>query len=1000
MEELQGCPSDWDQHQRLDYFKYQLRKKLLVEGKKKACKTKTILEHSYEEINMLKNKLDKLLLLNLNTQNKYDNDINKIKDAIEIAEEIIKPIKDEESKKLIFRSRCKWAEEGEKSNKYFLNLLKDRQAKMVIRKIASNGVTNYKQDEISRAIHQFYRDLYKKQQDIKKINPNDTLFQDLPKLDEDDRRNLSAPITLDELYETLKTCDESASGPDGITYNVYKKLWPIAGKLIFDAWNFSNEIGHTSISQSEAIITLLEKKGKDKSQISNLRPISLSNCDIKICTKAIALRTNPVLQKLLNITQAGYVPGRQVTNNNRLIEEIIERSNESNNEAFLITLDAQKAFDSVDHGYLLDLLSSYNFPQQYISWVNIIYTNLKAKVMVNGFTTEQFAIEQSVKQGDALSCALFVLAVEPLLRQIERDPEIDATPIVRINNVDLKVKTIAYADDITCIIRNVEGIQKIIDTYSNFSDYSGIKLNVSKTEILVVGKRDDLVRRFVVKYRGSELILHDQDQVTICGICFSNDKNLAHRKNVDDKIIKMERQLNIWRQRNLTLEGKILIVKTFGLSQLTYSMQSTYFTNDDLKHIDNLIFRFLWNAKERMVHKIKKNILMANKSEGGLQAPNIEANYMAIVYKSVMNFANVNHPVFYLYKDELESNGFDFKSYYSNGTNRSTYVTCAIKVHAIIGKRIKKDIEDFENSSDGIHKCYFSFMQNLNIMKTQATNTNQQAMLQRLLVNGIDTVGKLNREKLNMRYNFLFLDVHQIFHTIPISWRKLLQKMNRNHSISDLVYAGTNRWIEPKKITLKDVKKSIIKGESNNFQTYLVHKHPQLVATLKNPFTALHRDIKDVKLKNIQYKILHNIYPTRKHLKKWKLADSENCTMCNEPETLKHAIFDCPVAAKAIFDVKSLLENKLQIHLTFEYESVLLGVNSSTVGLPVRVGSIVDTCLILVKQKLILQRDDKPFLSNEVVEHLVTERARLENINAIRYKKNNANKIWLKLRAF
>jgi hypothetical protein len=564
---------------------------------------------------------------------------------------------------------------------------------------------------------------------------------------------------------------------------------------------------------------------------------------------------------------------------------------------------------------------------------------------------------------------------------------------------DLKVKTISYADDITCIVSNIEGIQKIIDAYSNFSDYSGIKLNVSKTEIMIAGKQDDPVRTFKIKYRGTELTLHDQDQVTICGICFSNDQNISHKKNVDDKIIKLERQLNIWRQRNLTLQGKILIVKTFGLSQLTYSMQSTLFSINDLRRIDDIIFRFIWNAKGRVVHKIKKSILMSDKSEGGLNAPNIEEIYNAIVYRSVMNFNKSVHPVFSLYEYKLGNSGFDFKNYYSNLINESSYVVTAIRVHNLIGKQIKKDIENFENTRDGIHKGYFSFLQNLSIMKTQVTNVNQQIMLQRLLVNGIETVGKLNDEKQNLRINFLFLDVHQIYHSLPIAWRKLLLRTTRSHPVTDLVYAGTNKWIQPDRVTLRDVKRAIRGGESNKVNAYVTSKHPQINEPFKNPFTTLHRDIKDVKLNNIQYKILHNIYPTLKHLKKWKLAVSENCTMCNEPETIKHVIYDCPVAAKAIYDMKSFLENKLSIHFSIEYGDVLMGVSaySRISNLTLQEKKVVDTCMILLKQKLILQRDDKHYISEEEVKNLINERAKLECSNSYKYKKR-ANAVWNKFR--
>jgi exonuclease III len=592
---IKEMPEEWNPHQKLDYYKYKLRIIMLKEGK--TCKKRelSIYEHSNHEVNLLKEKLNEILMqIAEHESNNPDLLIraNSLRDAIKIAEKPLNELKEKESKRLIFRSRAKWAEEGEKSNKYFLNLLKNRQKKMQIRKIISNGRANYTQDEISKAINVFYKKLYDKQDNLQTLDPNDDLFRDLPKLDEADQPLLAKEISLDELENTLKTCNESAPGSDGITYDTYRYTWSISGKLILNAWNFSCERDRTTPSQREAIITLLEKKGKDKSNISNLRPISLSNCDIKLCTKALALRTNSVLHKLVDTTQAGYIPNRQVTNNNRLIEELIEHCNDQNIEAYLITLDAQKAFDSVDHDYLIKLLKHYNFPDVYVKWIKMIYTDLEASILVNGFTTEKFKIKQSVKQGDALSCALFVLAIEPLLKRIQNNHMI--LPLSITHNLDgtvesINVKTISYADDITCIVTSIDSIQKIIETYESFSNFSGIKLNVDKTELLVLGK--DLKKDKVkvnITYRGNSYALIEQDEVCICGITFSNNKTIAYKRNINEKIVKLERQLDIWRQRNLTLEGKILIVKTFGLSQITYALQSTEIKEEEIKRIDKM----------------------------------------------------------------------------------------------------------------------------------------------------------------------------------------------------------------------------------------------------------------------------------------------------------------------------------------------------------------------------------------------------------------------------
>jgi len=258
-----------------------------------------------------------------------------------------------------------------------------------------------------------------------------------------------------------------------------------------------------------------------------------------------------------------------VTDNIRLLEEIIEEANNMKKESYLITLDAQKAFDSVDHDYLIKILEIYKFPTEYVRWIKLLYKDLNASVLVNGYTTTKFRIEQSVKQGDALSCVLFILAIEPLIQSIKNNPLIEPV-IIKSQTTDtsIEIKSATYADDITSITSNKDSIQIIIDEYDNFSYYAGIKLNVQKTEILIMGQGIHEPKEFDISSKGSEIKLFNQETVKVCGITLSNNKELAYKENIKCKINKLERQLDIWQSRNLTLQGKILIAKTFGLSQL------------------------------------------------------------------------------------------------------------------------------------------------------------------------------------------------------------------------------------------------------------------------------------------------------------------------------------------------------------------------------------------------------------------------------------------------
>lgn len=117
-----------------------------------------------------------------------------------------------------FKSGVKWYEEGEKSNKYFLGLMKDE------------GIIFNTKESVMNCVKSFYQKLYKEVKISSDIESN--LFNLCPKLEKDSVEDLDRNITLEELRNTIKHMKDSAPGPDGITYSVYKNLWPVLGPFI------------------------------------------------------------------------------------------------------------------------------------------------------------------------------------------------------------------------------------------------------------------------------------------------------------------------------------------------------------------------------------------------------------------------------------------------------------------------------------------------------------------------------------------------------------------------------------------------------------------------------------------------------------------------------------------------------------------------------------------------------------------------------------------------
>ena len=156
-------------------------------------------------------------------------------------------------------------------------------------------------------------------------------------------------------------------GTDGLTAEFYLRFWTdISGPLI-DCLNHSTLLGELSISQRQGIISLIPKKNKDPLLLKNWRPISLLKTDYKLATKCIAKRLEKLLPYLIDGDQTGYIKGRFIAENIRLISDIIEQH--ENKGGMILFLDFEKAFDSLEWDFLFKVLSTMNFGPSFLNWI-------------------------------------------------------------------------------------------------------------------------------------------------------------------------------------------------------------------------------------------------------------------------------------------------------------------------------------------------------------------------------------------------------------------------------------------------------------------------------------------------------------------------------------------------------------------------------------------------------------------------------------------------------
>jgi hypothetical protein len=138
-----------------------------------------------------------------------------------------------------------------------------------------------------------------------------------------------------------------------------------------------------SISQRQSIITLLPKPEKDTKILKNWRPISLLNIDFKLMTKCLAFRLKKVLPNIIHSDETGFMRGRYIGDNIRNILEIIETV-EEDLSCIILSVDFEKAFDSLSWKFLQQRLDYFKFGPSFKKWTYILFQNISSCVLNTG----------------------------------------------------------------------------------------------------------------------------------------------------------------------------------------------------------------------------------------------------------------------------------------------------------------------------------------------------------------------------------------------------------------------------------------------------------------------------------------------------------------------------------------------------------------------------------------------------------------------------------------
>lgn len=181
--------------------------------------------------------------------------------------------------------------------------------------------------------------------------------------------------------------------------------------------------------------------------LGDYRPINLIGCMYKIVAKILAGRLKRVVGTVVEEVQYAYIEERHVLEGPLIINEIHSWAKKSKEKLYMFKVDFEKAFDSLNWGYLDSIMAQMGFSIKWREWLHACLSSSCASVLVNGSPTEEFEITKGVRQGDPLSSFLFIIAMEGLNQVLKSAREQNFILGITLPNNGPTVSHLFYADD-------------------------------------------------------------------------------------------------------------------------------------------------------------------------------------------------------------------------------------------------------------------------------------------------------------------------------------------------------------------------------------------------------------------------------------------------------------------------------------------------------------------------------------------------------------------------
>lgn len=549
----------------------------------------------------------------------------------------------------------------------------------------SEGERSSEPETVRKTVHRYYQEITKKQDceanrqsDLSRAGAHRRLpghleqYARRPVFEtqkwQQDTTLLVKPVETAELTSTLRRlATNKAAGPDELTGETYKYLPPNSS-----AFEQLKQIINTALTTSKipeqwrkAQVFLVFKSG-DETQVSNYRPITLSNVSYKILMSIITRRLNNLFERngVLTNSQGGFQPRRGCEQKTAQSTAIHQHAAQNHRELSTMYIDIAKAYDSVPHQAITDTLRAIKAPRSFIELISQIYRDNTIQILTPYGPTDPIPVRRGLRQGCPASCPLFNLFLDPVLHQINNTPTITGYTYLLAGKLE-QIKALCYADDLKFVSNTMQDLQRMARMFANFAIYNGTKLSLepanTKTKqktVFSTSEKDwntpeNSTRTFEIKiYNPANKPHHTEtkqvprlglkEPYKYLGILTTHDLTWDHQ--LQSLEVKANKLCSYHLQKIFTLSQAIRATNAILIPRLLYCLTSippSTQLDDTLRKINKNITSMI---KRKLGLHHGPNTLQLPYRELGLCVPNINAMAAATQIQAIAKALNSNDP--------------------------------------------------------------------------------------------------------------------------------------------------------------------------------------------------------------------------------------------------------------------------------------------------------------------------------------------------------------------